>query len=162
MNEYVRDKVEDILDGSLNDNEREQVDALLENDPKTARELEELEETSEFFVETRAAVEESRSFEMDPAFFARVMQNVEEEREAPFWVAFLEPLFVKRLAFAALVWMAMLGSFVAIYDKPDLGRNERMAQQYLSGESADYHVHFGNNVNENRNSMMVMLAQHTD
>lgn len=162
MNEYVRDKIEKLLDGSLNDDERSQVQELLENDPNTAREIKELEETTEFFVDARAAAEESASFDMDPAFFARVMQSVEEERQAPFWVAFLEPLFVKRLAFAALAWLAMLGSFVAIYDKPDLGRNERMAQHYISGEPAGRHVHFGNNVNENRNSMMVVLAQHSE
>lgn len=162
MDEYVQDRLEQILDGSLPEAEQAQVQAVLDNDSNTARELKELEETAELFVGAREATRESASFEMDPAFFARVMQSVDEERRAPFWVAFLEPLFVKRLAFGALVWMAMLGSYVAMYDDPDFGRSQHMANIFVSGEPTDYHVHFGNNVNDNRNSMMVVLAAYSD
>lgn len=48
-------------------------------------------------------------------FYARVMEQIEARRaKATFWSGFLEPVFAKRLAFASLTLVVLLGSVLAV------------------------------------------------
>ena len=44
-----------------------------------------------------------------PGFYARVLDRIEQMRPAPFWAAFLEPVFGRRLAVASAVLAVLMG-----------------------------------------------------
>jgi len=56
-----------------------------------------------------------RDVEPRAGFYARVMEQIEARRaKATFWSGFLEPAFAKRLAFASLTLVLLLGSVLAV------------------------------------------------
>jgi anti-sigma factor RsiW len=50
--------------------------------------------------------------EMNPGFFARVMNRVEEQSSSPVWSALLDPVFGRRLAYACLALVVVLGGYL--------------------------------------------------
>ena len=62
-----------------------------------------------------------------PGFYARVSNRIEKQQPESFWSAFLEPVFGKRLAFASLVLLAMLGTVLM----------SRETQEYAFGPSPE-------------------------
>ncbi|MBS1831944.1 MAG: hypothetical protein JST65_04490 [Acidobacteria bacterium] len=44
-----------------------------------------------------------------PGFYARVMERVETQQKSSIWSVFLEPVFSRRLAFASLAMMLLMG-----------------------------------------------------
>jgi anti-sigma factor RsiW len=62
-----------------------------------------------------------RPGELEPApgFYARVMERVESQRITSVWSILLEPVFAKRLAYASLALLALLGTLaVSIGTEP--------------------------------------------
>lgn len=53
-----------------------------------------------------------------PGFSARVWGAIEEQRPSPFWAPFLDPAFFRRTAFACLMLLALLGSYLVSRDTP--------------------------------------------
>ena len=89
-------------------------------------------EAAALLSELRAPEEDSMSAQPAPGFYARVMGRVEEERSVPFWEALIEPLFVKRLAFACLMWFFLLGAYVTVF--------RRRGREYGPCRRADAHA----------------------
>ncbi len=58
----------------------------------------------------RAALRPADATEPGAGFYARVLERIEAQRAAsPFWAAFLEPLFFKRLVMASATLILLLG-----------------------------------------------------
>lgn len=51
-----------------------------------------------------------------PGFYARVIERIESQRSLSFWSVFLEPWMAKRIAFASLCLLVLLGSTVMTTD----------------------------------------------
>ena len=51
-----------------------------------------------------------------PGFSARLWGVIEEQRPSPFWAPFLDPAFFRRTAFACLMLLALLGSYLISRD----------------------------------------------
>lgn len=56
--------------------------------------------------------------ELDPApgFYARVMDRIEMQRSASVWSILLEPVFARRLAYASLALLVLLGTLALSVD----------------------------------------------
>jgi anti-sigma factor RsiW len=152
MDSYMKENLEDYLSGDLGEKRKAEWDAYLAANSKAAEQVQSFEESAYELRELRAPHEDGSERQPAPGFYARVMQRVEEERSVPFWMAFLEPLFVKRLAFACLMWFALLGSYSVIFQSDDPA--EHTAEMMLSRPPAEYQVRLGSDLEQNRDSML--------
>ena len=119
MNRRMEDNLEAFLSGSLDAaGEAEFRRDLAESGPETRQLIARIEKQSRMI---RATLRPPAMENLEPGvgFYARVMDKIEARRAAsPFWAAFLEPLFFKRLVMASATLMLLLG-FTLFTGGPD-------------------------------------------
>jgi anti-sigma factor RsiW len=159
MDDLMKENLEDHLAGTLAGERKGEFESYLAKHPKAAEELARFEESAELLRELRVEDGDEMSFHPAPGFYGRVMRQVDDERGVPFWMVFLEPFLLRRLAFASLMWLALLGSYVAVSGSAD-PRNPHVAEHILTRPpTPEYEVRLGPDLDENRDSMLsVMLA----
>ncbi len=109
MNRRIEDNLEAFLSGKLNaDGAAEFRQDVAASNGETQQLIAGMEKQSRLI---RAALRPADSdVELGAGFYARVMERIEAQRAAsPFWAAFLEPLFFKRLVMASATLMLLLG-----------------------------------------------------
>lgn len=159
MDDLMKENLEDYLSGVLIGRRKDEFESYLNAHPKAAEAVEQQREAAALLSELRVPEEDGMPVQPSPGFYARVMNQVDDERSVPFWEALIEPVFVKRLAFACLMWFFLLGAYATVFD--GLGEDtahvaERMLTQPPSPE---YHVRFGGDLERNRDSMLsAMMA----
>ena len=161
MDELMKDNLEDHLSGMLAGKRKDEFASYLAKRPKAAEELAGFEESAALLRELRPEAGDELSFQPAPGFYGRVMRQVEDERDVPFWMVFLEPFLLRRLAFASLMWLVLLGGYIVVADGPD-PRDPRVAEHILTRPaSPELEVRFGANLDRNRDSMLsvVMASQ---
>ena len=155
MDRFLKDRLEEYLSGELAGNELAEFEARLGRDETSAAELALFAENRQLFDSIR--VSSSEMIAPSPGFYARVNQVIESEKETPFWEVFLQPFMVRRLAFAALMWMMVLGSAVVFTDQTTRANTE-LADLILSEQPpANYHVRMGPDIEQNRASMLALM-----
>ncbi len=157
MDAFLRDILEDYLSGTLSRTRKAGLEAHLAKHPEAAEQLEQFRNTSLMLAELRAP--EGEPVGPEPGFYARVLQRIDQQQEEPFWAFFLQPLFVRRLAFGSLMWLALVGSYVISFSNPSEEAGRRLAGSVLTEQSvADYYrVRLGNNLEQNRESMLAVV-----
>jgi anti-sigma factor RsiW len=162
MDAFLRDILEDYLSGNLSRTRKADLEAHLARHPEAAEQLELFRRTSSWLVELRAPEGEPQSPE--PGFYARVLQRIDREQVEPFWAFFLQPMFVRRLAFGSLVWLALVGSYVVSFSNPSEELGRRLAEAVLTDQPASdyYRVRLGNNLEQNRDSMLAVVVTSGD
>ncbi len=154
MREFVRDQLEDCLSGALPSQEQAKLEAFLKENPAEAKELALFEESDQLLKALRLPQDEI--LEPEPTFYARLMQQIESEREIPFWEVFLQPAFGRRLAFGSLMWLALLGGYVATFGGPAADATQHIAERlFTEPPSADYELRLSADLQRNRGSMLV-------
>lgn len=99
-----------------------------------------------------------------PGFFLQILQHVEEQRQVPLWALLLDPGFGRRLVFACLMLLALLGGYVVTVDPVE---SQHFPEAILAGRPAAGHplrptAGLGPNLNHNRTAMLATLAADTD
>ena len=158
MDSFLTEHLEDFLGGRLTERKRLEFEARLERDPAAAKEVALHRRTADLFAALR--LDEDDPIEPAPGFYARVNQAIEEEKEVPFWMVFLQPFMVRRLAFASLMWLLMLGSVTVLNDNRT-ERNTHLAEIILNEQppTEHYFVRLGTDLERNRATMLsVMMA----
>lgn len=91
-----------------------------------------------------------------PAFYARVLNRIEQQREPEsFWSELLEPAFFRRLAYSSAVFALLAGTYVfSVEDHGDLSPNGPMG---LANVSADHSAGA-----PQRNAVLVNLVSYRD
>ena len=109
MHQVILDRLEEHLSGSPSPRE---FTAHLESCEECRTEVHEMRELSGALGSLR--IQEQQEQIAPPAgFYARVSQRLESERPRSLWSLFrLDPSFGKRIAFASLMTLAILGSFL--------------------------------------------------
>ena len=106
MHQVILDRLEEYLSGSL---ESREFTAHLESCPRCRAELNDMRELSGD-LKTLASREE---FSPDSGFYARVSARVEDARPRSLWsLLWLDPALARRVAFASLLSLAVLGSYL--------------------------------------------------
>lgn len=160
MDRFLQDRLEDYLSGALAGKELAEFNARLSADAALSAEVAELVETRALFEAIRLDAAELAA--PAPGFYARVNQLIESEKETPFWAVFLQPFMVRRLAFAALMWMFVLGS-VSLFTDTTTRANHELADLILSEQPpANYHVRMGPDIDLNRASMLAVMMKPGD
>ena len=100
--------------------------------------------------------------EAAPGFFLRVLDSIERERSLPFWTLLVDPHFGRRLVFACLMLLALLGGWVAAVDPVEARHFPEaiLAGQPAGGPLPDQRL--GPDLKRNRSAVLVTLAANTD
>lgn len=156
MDSFLRDILEDYLSGNLSRARKAQLEAHLARHAEAAEQLEEFRRTSLLLAELRTPEDTPGP---EAGFYTRVLECIEQQRDEPFWMFFLQPLFVRRLAFASLMWLALVGSYVVSFSNPSEETGRRLAEAVLTEQPASdyYRVRLGNNLEQNRDSMLAVV-----
>lgn len=160
MTPFVEQHLEEYLGGELSEADLERFERELAADPEAAEVLAAFVSTQELF----AAVRAPEGVEPAPGFYARLSLRLDEERNTPFWAAFLQPFVVRRLAFAALMWMLLLGSAALVTDE-STQRSVELADTILELQppTEHFYVRMGSDLERNRNTMLqAMLVSQVD
>lgn len=106
----MHDEIRKELEGYLSGQTSRSFVRHLEECPPCAREVEEMKEISESL---HALHSEVPAFTPDPGFYARVARHIEAEEKNPLWGIFTpDLLFFRKVAFASLMLLAVLGSYL--------------------------------------------------
>jgi len=101
-----------------------------------------------------------------PGFFLRVMQSIEEQRQVPFWTLLVDPAFGRRLVFACLLVLAVLGGYVASAVDPIERQHAPETVLACAGPNCAPSplpaTRLGPNLNRNRSAVLVTLAANSD
>lgn len=159
MDEFMKENLEDHLAGMLAGERKRAFESHLAKHPQLAEELAQYEESASLFDALRPDGEQDEFPSLAPGFYNRVKQEIDQERGEPFWMVFLEPFLIRRLAFASLMWLALLGSYIAVTQGPDPNDPQVTARILMQSPTPEYRVRLGSDLERNRNSMLsVMLA----
>jgi anti-sigma factor RsiW len=110
MHPVVVDSLEEYLSGTLEPAGQRKIEAHLKTCQTCLEELAGMQEVSQLFGSLRC----EESLEPAPGFFARVVRQVGEREAVPsIWSLFaLDLVFGRRLVFASLMTLAILGSYL--------------------------------------------------
>ncbi|MCW5978833.1 MAG: zf-HC2 domain-containing protein [Bryobacteraceae bacterium] len=114
MHQPVKDSLEEYLGGMLNAGASQRVKDHLAACGSCRRTVSEMREQAEWLRALRGPDEADPA----PGFYARVMDRIESQRMPSIWSAMLEPVFAKRLAYASLALLLLLGTMVVSVDHP--------------------------------------------
>ena len=158
MDDFMKENLEDYLSGVLGGRRKDEFESYLETNPKAAETVAQQREAAALVSELRAPEQDGLPVQPSPGFYARVMSRVDEERSVPFWEALIEPLFVKRLAFACLMWFFLLGAYVTVFDGAGEDTAHVAERMLTQPQSPEYHVRFGGDLKLNRDSMLTAIV----
>jgi anti-sigma factor RsiW len=160
MHIVVTENLEAYLSGCLPAVEREKWDAHLAECSECRAGFEELKESAKWLHLLRPP----QDVELEPAtgFYARVVERIDQQREIPFWAMLLDPSFGRRIVFACLVLLALLGAYVASVEQGEYPGAHR-PEAILAGPPTPIPApRLGADLDRNRGAMLVVLAAETD
>ena len=109
MHPFIVDKLVDYMAGSLLPAALRAFEAHLQACTACREEVQGMQEISAFF----SVLRQVETVQPPPGFVARVMDRVAAERVPAFWSLFsLDPGFGRRVVFASLLTLAVLGSYL--------------------------------------------------
>jgi len=94
-----------------------------------------------------------------PGFYARVMAVVEARRRAPLWYAFSDPACARRLIYASLVAVFVLGSYL-MYSEQGPVWDASSPMSFLASDSVEHSV--GTDLQHDREEVLVSLASYQE
>lgn len=106
MHQPIRERLEEYLSGTEEAGGVRGIESHLSGCRECRREIEGMRRQAALLRVLRPEAE------LDPApgFYARVMDRIESQRSASIWSLLLEPVFAKRLAYASLALLVLLGT----------------------------------------------------
>jgi hypothetical protein len=105
MHDVIQNGLEEYLGGQI----RRDFQAHLDQCAECRTEVRQFEDLSGLF----HSLKEPEPIAVDPGFYFRVTQKIEAEREPSVWSIFsLDAVFGRRVAFASLMTLALVGSFL--------------------------------------------------
>jgi predicted anti-sigma-YlaC factor YlaD len=105
MHDVIRDGLEEYLGGQV----RRDFQAHLAECAECRTEVRQFEDLSGLFRSLR----EPEPVQPEPGFYFRVSQNIEAQQQPSIWSIFsLDAIFGRRVAFASLMVLALVGSFL--------------------------------------------------
>jgi anti-sigma factor RsiW len=111
----MRERLEEYLSGRLSGAALREAEDHLAACQACRRRIEEMRRHSQWLRTLRAAGETDPA----PGFYARVLDRIESQRSPSVWSLFLEPAFARRLAYASLALLLVLGSLIVAGTPPD-------------------------------------------
>jgi len=110
------ENLEEYLAGSLEPADLREVEAHLSACPSCRQEIERMRDVSQLFGCLRR--DETETWDIAPGFYAGVMAQVGQRKPAPAFANFfsLDVMFGRRLVFASLLTLAVLGGYLVSHE----------------------------------------------
>lgn len=99
------------------------------------------------------------NLELDAAFYARVMNRIETQARPSIWSLFGESLFAKRLAYASLTLIVLLGTYLVSSPEPEQIANSPEVMMIDEPQSTAV---VGTDVQKDREAILVNLATYQE
>ncbi|HLJ47221.1 MAG TPA: hypothetical protein VKU01_14490 [Bryobacteraceae bacterium] len=115
-----------------------------------------------------AAIRSLRAGAVEPraGFYARVMNRIDETRaKASIWSAFLEPVFARRIIYASLALVLLLGTYLVSSDSVDQSLPQSqptMAITQQDQKTVDADFENGTVAQQQRDAVLVNLASYQE
>lgn len=156
MHQPVREHLEDYLQNALSPKIPREFHAHLEACASCRDEVGRMRDHSLLVRSLRS------SEEVDPAagFYARVMETIDAQRSASIWTAFLDPSFGRRLVFASLTLLVLIGTYIVTTEPQDT-LTARSPEVILAAQPGSYGV-VGHDRERNRQAVLVTLATYRE
>jgi anti-sigma factor RsiW len=117
MERFIEQYLEEYLMGSLEPAKKAEFETRLEAADEYTRQT-----VAQFTVQgrlLRGAMRAPEDLEPSAGFYGRVLQRIEAQKASAWWLGFLEPAFSRRLAFASLTLLLLLGfSLYTVHQEP--------------------------------------------
>ena len=166
MHVLLKENLEGYLSGNLQPGEREQLKAHLAACSACRQELEAMQESAGWLRRLGPPAGDTQDWEPAPGFYARVIERIETEREVPFWAMLLDPAFGRRIVFACLLLLAVLGAYVAAVEQPDYPSIHRpeaiLAGHPAPGSPMSRAPRLGKSLDHNRGVVLAALVAEGD
>ena len=144
MHQVIVESLEEYLSGVLTPAEQREFDAHLEICVECRREVNGMMDVSSLFETLRAPVDTA----VPANFYARVVAQLNQAQAPSFWSLFsLDAAFGRRVAFASLLTLAILGSFL-VSRETGYSPGPSSPEVVMAGHSTD------------RDAMLVTLASY--
>jgi anti-sigma factor RsiW len=129
MHSVVLDSLEEFLSGALEPVHRRQIDAHLLACTSCREEIQGMQEVSQLFGSLRS----DEVFQPSPSFFNGVMQQVRSQQAVPSFSALfsLDFAFARRLVFASLLTLAVLGGYLVSHESDFSGAGTGVSPEAL-------------------------------
>ncbi len=161
MHSLLSEHLEGYLSGNLGHAERQALEAHLSACPRCRGQMAGFLESAEHIRALRPP--QDIELELPAGFYARVMEQADQEREVPFWAVLLEPSFGRRLVFACLMLLALLGTYVAAIERPDYPSQHRPEVLLTRQDSLPVpEPRFGSDLERNRSTVLATLVADGD
>lgn len=112
MHQVIVDGLEEYLARTASTAVRERLEAHLATCAPCREEVAEMESLQQWM----AVLKPDEQFAPPAGFAAHVWDRIDQQRPNPFWAAYLDPVFFRRTAFACLLLLALLGSYLVSRD----------------------------------------------
>ena len=151
MHEPVLNRLEDLLDS---DAPIPEVEAHLQKCVECREELAEMKQQHELFAAFRAPVQA----EPAPGFYARVLNQIETQTKPSIWNLFGESLFAKRLAYASMSAIVLMGSYFIASQPAQETLMSANPEAILADQPAAVASLTGSDTQRDREAVLVNLA----
>ncbi len=156
MHGPVKEHLEEYLGAAGPPGDRPEVDSHLRGCENCQAELEAMAEQARLMRRLRA----EEVFEAAPGFYARVMSAVEARQKAPVLYAFTDPAFARRLVYACLATVVVLGSYLLYTEQAAPFGNADPVGFFAASATGDRHV--GTDQQRDREVVLVSLASYRE
>ena len=156
MHGPVKEHLEDYLGAAGPPGDRPEVDSHLRGCETCRRELEAMADQARLMRWLRA----EEDVEAAPGFYALVMSAVEASQKASVLQAFTDPAFARRLIYACLATVIVLGSYLLYTEQATPFENPDPVGFFAANAPGDRHV--GTNQQRDREEVLVSLASYRE
>jgi anti-sigma factor RsiW len=153
MHEPLKERIEDYLQGG---NDLPDVERHLEQCESCRAEVIEMKKHSELLRLMKAP----REWEPSPGFYGRVMNRIETQAKPSIWNIFGESIFAKRLAYASVTFIVLLGTYFVSATSSDQQFATSSPEVLMSNEPHASEV--GTNPQKDREAVLVNLATYQE
>lgn len=165
MHDMLRENLEGYLSGNLDPATKLELDGHLAQCAGCEQQWRALAETAEALRLLRPP--QGMDFDLPPGFYGRVVDQIEHEREIPFWAMLVDPSFGRRLVFACLMLVALLGAYVVAFEKPDYASRHKPEATLAACKGPSCVTllpapRLGHNLEQNREIVLASLAADGD
>ena len=157
MHEIIGDRLEGYLEGTCGPESVREIEEHLEGCMSCRNELAVMKEHSNLLHALRA----SDNAEPAPGFYARVINRIEAQRAVSLWNNLLDPIFGKRLVYATLTAVLLMGTYLATTEPAPI---EEVAAAAPEVELArpETSAQMGADEQQDRDAVLVQLATHSE
>jgi predicted anti-sigma-YlaC factor YlaD len=157
MHQIISDRLEGYLEGTCDSEALREIERHLSECGSCRTELAMMKEHSSLLHVLR----DSDTVEPAPGFYARVVSRIETQRAGSFWNLLLDPVFGKRLVYATLTAVLVMGTYLATTEPAPLEEVVAAAPE-MELARPETSPQMGADEQQDRDTVLVQLATHSE